>query len=306
MVAAKVNLALCLAMRGQGSDAVQLLRPLAEAADATQKIKENFAAVLAMAGQREAAERILAANLAADEVGPAVDALASARATGQLGPVSQTVAPAAGLAVATAPVTPVGPTVASGAVAAVRVVSAPVVSAPVAPGPVASGPVASGPVASGPVTIAPAKTASVIGARATPILATSIAGAATTNAPPTVESHAAAPAAAGTETVVQLAALDSEASAHVEWDRLSRRMPDLLNGRQPLFSRADRDGHVFWRVRTAGFADLAEARGFCVHVRAAAGGGCTVLVSRLDAGGPNGVAPPSVPVMAGRSGDNVS
>jgi Flp pilus assembly protein TadD len=284
MVAAEVNVALCLAMSGQGSDAVQLLRPLAEAPDATQKIKENFAAVLAMAGQREAAERILAASLAANEVAPAVDALASARVTGPVGSVSQTVAPAAGMGVASAPVALAGPTT---------------------PVPVASGPVASGPVASASVTIAPAKAASVIGARATPILAASIAGGAVTNAPPAVESHADAPATADNETVVQLAALDSEDSARLEWDRLSKRMPDLLNGRQPLFSRAERDGHIFWRVRTAGFADLAEARGFCAHVRNA-GNGCTVLVSRLDASVPNMAPQPPIPVMAGRSGHNVS
>jgi Flp pilus assembly protein TadD len=82
MVAAQVNLALCLAIRGQGDDAIRLLRPLAEAQEATRKIKENYAAVLAMAGERKEAEKIMSANLAAEDVSPALDILAMARAGG--------------------------------------------------------------------------------------------------------------------------------------------------------------------------------------------------------------------------------
>jgi hypothetical protein len=74
---------------------------------------------------------------------------------------------------------------------------------------------------------------------------------------------------------VQLAALTTEQAAHEEWQRLSHRMPTLLGSRKPTFTRTDRDGHVFWRVRTTGFPDLAQARTFCEQVRAA-GGGCTV------------------------------
>jgi SPOR domain len=91
-------------------------------------------------------------------------------------------------------------------------------------------------------------------------------------APAVAEAH---PPASGHQTVVQLAALTSEDAAHNEWQQLSKRMPDLLNGRQPVFTRAERDGHTFWRVRTAGFADVAQARAFCDHVRAK-GGGCSV------------------------------
>jgi hypothetical protein len=74
---------------------------------------------------------------------------------------------------------------------------------------------------------------------------------------------------------VQLAALTSEQAAHEEWQRLTHRMPSLLGSRKPTFTRTDRDGHVFWRVRTTGFPDLAQAHSFCEQVRAA-GGGCTV------------------------------
>jgi Flp pilus assembly protein TadD len=82
MTAAQVNLALCLAMRGQATEAIGLLRPLADGPSATQKVLENYAAVLAMAGQRDQAEHILARNMSASEVAPALDELASARTAG--------------------------------------------------------------------------------------------------------------------------------------------------------------------------------------------------------------------------------
>ncbi len=80
--AAKVNLALCLAIRGQTAEAVELLRPLADGTGASQKVRENYAAVLAMAGERDQAQRILADNMKASEVVPALDVLASARGGG--------------------------------------------------------------------------------------------------------------------------------------------------------------------------------------------------------------------------------
>jgi Flp pilus assembly protein TadD len=83
MTAAQVNLALCLAMRGQGAEAIGMLRPLADHPTATQKVREDYAAVLAMAGERGEAERILGSNMTATEVAPALDVLASARVTGE-------------------------------------------------------------------------------------------------------------------------------------------------------------------------------------------------------------------------------
>ena len=91
------------------------------------------------------------------------------------------------------------------------------------------------------------------------------------------------PAAGGHSPMIQLAALPSEEAARAEWTQLTKKMPDLLNGRQPNFSRIERDGHTYWRVRTAGFADVAQARGFCDRVRAK-GGGCSVAVL-FDPGG---------------------
>ncbi len=76
----------------------------------------------------------------------------------------------------------------------------------------------------------------------------------------------ARPVAGG--TLVQLAAVDNEQAAQAEWQRLAKRMPDLLGDRRAVVQRAERDGHAVWRVRTGGFADIAEATGFCTRVRA--------------------------------------
>jgi cell division septation protein DedD len=76
------------------------------------------------------------------------------------------------------------------------------------------------------------------------------------------------------KAAVQLAALQSETAARSEWESLRRRLPDLLGARQPSFPKTERDGRVFWRVRTGGFADMAEARGFCEKLRAR-GAACT-------------------------------
>lgn len=97
--------------------------------------------------------------------------------------------------------------------------------------------------------------------------------------PPTKLPVAAAPpATSGHAATVQLAALASEEAAKGEWQTLSKRMPDLLGGHQPSYSRTERDGHTFWRLRTSGFSDAAQARGFCEKVRAK-GGACSVTES---------------------------
>lgn len=100
--------------------------------------------------------------------------------------------------------------------------------------------------------------------------------------PPASASPALAPkpaagpiATSGRPAMVQLAALTTEQAAREAWQQLSKRMPDLLSGRQPSFSRIERDGHTFWRLRMSGFPDVDQAKAFCDHVRAK-GGGCSV------------------------------
>lgn len=86
---------------------------------------------------------------------------------------------------------------------------------------------------------------------------------------------APAPVAASGSASVQLAAVETEQGATAEWQRLSRRMPDLLGNRRPVVQRVERDGRAVWRLRTGGFADMAEATSFCVRVRAK-GSACTI------------------------------
>ena len=83
-----------------------------------------------------------------------------------------------------------------------------------------------------------------------------------------------APAAAGA-TMVQLAALESEAAAQAEWSKLSKRLPDLLGSRRLVVQKTERDGKPMWRVRTGGFSDVAEATSFCGKMRAK-GASCTI------------------------------
>jgi hypothetical protein len=101
-----------------------------------------------------------------------------------------------------------------------------------------------------------------------------VAGAAAPPAPkpapakPLAAAAGSHPATPSHQLMVQLAALTSEESARTEWAKLTKKMPDLLNGHQPSYFRTEREGHTFWRVRTAGFADMAQARSFCDRVRA--------------------------------------
>ena len=101
--------------------------------------------------------------------------------------------------------------------------------------------------------------------------------------PPAIKQpEAAAPAMAkpvpvepSGKTQVQLAAMQSEALAMAEWQRLAKRMPEVFTARKPLVMRIERDGKALFRLRTGGFADPAQAAEFCTRVKAK-GGACAV------------------------------
>jgi hypothetical protein len=129
---------------------------------------------------------------------------------------------------------------------------------PPAPAPVIPAPAEAAPQAAVPVPAVPAA----------PVAPAPVAPAAPAPAAPT------RPAAGS--VVVQLGALASEAGARSEWDRLSRRAPELLQGRTPQIIRFDRQGQpTMWRLRTGGFTGEA-AREFCSGIRAK-GGACAVI-----------------------------
>jgi len=67
---------------------------------------------------------------------------------------------------------------------------------------------------------------------------------------------------------VQLGALQSEAAARGEWDRLQKRVPEFLGNRRVSLAPFDREGQTtLYRIRTGGFADAATARAFCEEMK---------------------------------------
>ncbi len=93
-------------------------------------------------------------------------------------------------------------------------------------------------------------------------------------APPPVSPPVSTPPVGGRVTV-QLGALDSEAHAHAEWQRLAARDPTLFGVRALVVMPVDHQGRTLWRIRTGGFASVADATSFCTHVHAI-GGACNV------------------------------
>ena len=86
------------------------------------------------------------------------------------------------------------------------------------------------------------------------------------------------PKPAGKTVSVQLAGVKTEADAQAAWDRLSKKMPDVLAQRRPLFLKTNEAGGNAWRLRTGGFADVPAAKAFCDKVKAK-GGQCIVAES---------------------------
>ncbi|MEX5729387.1 antitoxin (DNA-binding transcriptional repressor) of toxin-antitoxin stability system [Rhodovulum iodosum] len=83
---------------------------------------------------------------------------------------------------------------------------------------------------------------------------------------------------AGT-VLVQLGAFDTPDEARSDWTRLSGRFDSFMTGKSRVVQGAESGGRSFYRLRAAGFADLADARRFCAALMAE-GADCIPVVAR--------------------------
>jgi hypothetical protein len=203
---------------------------------------------------------------------PALPAIAAAD-PGAASPVAAAVAAAVPVAAAASPMAATSPAGLVSPAATVRVAAA---LSPTAP-PSRAGHLSPEGVVSMTAAIAPTAAASRTGpvSPAGPVsLATAVSpGAAVASAGEAVPSAGSAIAMAVPRVVVhpevQLAAAQSAQSAEAEWRRLRRDAPTLTEGRLPVVREAEVNGQHVWRLRAAGFADVAEASAFCIGMRAA-------------------------------------
>lgn len=63
--------------------------------------------------------------------------------------------------------------------------------------------------------------------------------------------------------LAQLGAFESAEVAVSEWDRLSAKFGDYMDGKQRVIQKASSGGRTFYRLRALGFDDLSDARRFC-------------------------------------------
>ena len=133
-----------------------------------------------------------------------------------------------------------------------------------------------------PATPTPAQPAASAAPQAAPRGAPQTSAPATPAAPPATNSALNAPSlpapvpsnterfapVANGRAQVQLGSLPSEAAARGEWERLQKRVPELLGNRRVTLAPFDREGQTtLYRIRTGGFADAATARAFCEEMK---------------------------------------
>lgn len=76
----------------------------------------------------------------------------------------------------------------------------------------------------------------------------------------------AVPAIAVGSALVQFGAYDSQAVAEQEWTRISAKLASFLGTQTRVIQKVESGGRTFYRLRAAGFNDVAEARRFCSAV----------------------------------------
>jgi len=79
--------------------------------------------------------------------------------------------------------------------------------------------------------------------------------------------------------LVQLGAFDTADIAREEWDRIAGLFPDFFEARPRVIEEASSGGQTFFRLRAAGFDDLAGSRRFCA-VLVAQGTACIPVTVR--------------------------
>ena len=63
--------------------------------------------------------------------------------------------------------------------------------------------------------------------------------------------------------LVQLGAYPTADLAREEWDAVAVRFADFMQGKSRVIEQAEAGGRIFYRLRVAGFDDLADSRRFC-------------------------------------------
>lgn len=307
MSGASVNLGMSMVLARDMHGAMQVLAPLAIAADAPPSVLENLGIALAATGETIEAQRMLSRVLPPDEVAQTLAQYRPLPGTVVARPVVQSThvlhaspvtTPAIASVVARAPAPPRAPITA--AVAPLPAVVAPQVAREVAPqvAPVAGTPVAATavaapldaerpvaalavPAAAVPVTPEPEPAPQPVAAAPEPVTQEISAPPAPIAVPvavaiaaPVMRPAATPPATqAARPAFVQLAAAETELGAVSEWRRLRQRHGGLLRDRGEVTVMAEVSGRTVWRLRTGPFRQASEAAAFCAEVRAA-GGGC--------------------------------
>lgn len=140
----------------------------------------------------------------------------------------------------------------------------PVLSAPMLPLPVVDGQALTPhPAARQDVTAQPAEPGALAGSQTAidTLVAAVDAGIADSVAQPVVPQ-----AAAAGDATVQLASMRSQELAEQEWARLSRMLPDLLGGRQPIIRASTNNGRTFYRVSVPA-NDAVDAASLCAEIK---------------------------------------
>ncbi len=280
-IATEVNLGLSLALSGHGPEALQYLGPLATGRNATPKIRQDYAAALIASGRDSDARQVLAVDLPPDQVQQAMDGFSALIASSIQNPApppppapTQPVVMTPG--VSTAPVAAAAPAKLTPPPAVAPAPVPPPRPAPVAvPAPVSDNPNAA---YTGPSPIPGAISSSTPGPVATQPVSSAPAPHVVMAAPvshPAVSAPVPVPTSASGPAAVQLGALNSQAAAQSQWDKISGAEPALFHGKSPDIQEADVKGQTYYRLRVSGFDNKVEAARFCGEI-SSAGYACTV------------------------------